>query len=368
MLKLDHLGRRATIALVGVLLAGVSACGDSGAVTGLSENFDPEKAAEAMQSLTSSADDDSDLLISLDLAGDALPGDDLTASVVQAASVEDPVARRLGELAGTLSRSGIPGPAFAILPETLLGSTFVWDPAEDRYVVDPERTDAPADGIRFVLYAIDPLTRQPVEPLVVVGYVDVIDVSTDTSEGLRIVAVDTSGDTDVTLIDYTVEGSLDESGEFPVATLTASGFISDGTEQLDFDLVAQVVFTGTNSADLSVDYSLSKSGEDRSARLLIEASVVDGVLTDGSIDLTLSDGVDTVTLAVAVDADGNLDGSVTFNGTEVIVIGGTTASPTFTRPDGSALSDSERQALSDLWEAIGDILDFGDGVFELFRK
>ena len=40
-----------------------------------------------------------------------------------------------------------------------------------------DRTGAPANGVRFLLYAVDPVTFQPVEPLVEAGYVDITDLS-----------------------------------------------------------------------------------------------------------------------------------------------------------------------------------------------
>ena len=47
-----------------------------------------------------------------------------------------------------------------ILPAAHLGSTFVYDGAA--YVVDPARTDAPPDGVRFVLYALETGTQEPI--------------------------------------------------------------------------------------------------------------------------------------------------------------------------------------------------------------
>ena len=58
------------------------------------------------------------------------------------------------------------------IPLPAHGVTYVYDPVE-RYVVYPTATDAPAPGVRFILYAWDGSVGHPVFPLQRIGYVDI---------------------------------------------------------------------------------------------------------------------------------------------------------------------------------------------------
>ena len=64
-------------------------------------------------------------------------------------------------------------------------TTFVWDLETDVYVAS-DLSGAPAQGVRFILYAINPVTGLPVQTLDELGYVDVIDVSTSTTLGTHV--------------------------------------------------------------------------------------------------------------------------------------------------------------------------------------
>lgn len=69
------------------------------------------------------------------------------------------------------ARAELSGSTAAVIPAPLLGKTMEYSVGQGRYVVG-ERTGAPANGVRFVLYAVDPLTEDIVTPLVETGYVD----------------------------------------------------------------------------------------------------------------------------------------------------------------------------------------------------
>ena len=89
--------------------------------------------------------------------------------------------------------------AAVILPSELLGTTFTWDTGTRDYIA-AARTDAPADGVRFVLYALEPDVDFPAEPLSEIGYLDLHDLSTASADVARLVLV-TDG---VTRFDYRV--------------------------------------------------------------------------------------------------------------------------------------------------------------------
>ncbi|MFL5493419.1 MAG: hypothetical protein ACJ8DC_03440, partial [Gemmatimonadales bacterium] len=85
----------------------------------------------------------------------------------------------------------------AALPSSVLGKTYVWDTTTGVYV-QSDLSGAPSNGVRFVLYAINPVTLRPVDPLSEVGYVDVIDESGSSTIAVRVLVVSNG----TTYLDY----------------------------------------------------------------------------------------------------------------------------------------------------------------------
>src|SRR6185437_6383624 len=85
--------------------------------------------------------------------------------------------RAARDLAAIVPQHGAVQAAVMAIPEQYLGTTFVWDAGTSGYVAF-NLTSAPSDGVRFLLYAVDPVLLQPVEPLVETGYVDITDHGT----------------------------------------------------------------------------------------------------------------------------------------------------------------------------------------------
>jgi hypothetical protein len=131
-------------------------------------------------------------------------------------------------LAATSAQDGAGVPA---LPPQARGTTFIWDAAQHRYVAASGRSGAPADGVRFILYAVNPLTNEPVVAAEI-GYADLTDIGTGraTGVGLRLQLV--SGAT--TYLDYSVTADGTET----TGSLAVSGFITDGTTRLNFQIAA----------------------------------------------------------------------------------------------------------------------------------
>ncbi len=132
--------------------------------------------------------------------------------------------------AGLTSRSSLPNAA--IIPPDQRGTTWVFDASQQRYVVDPARTGAPENGVRYILYAVNPLDHT-VLPDVEIGYADLTDEgdSTANAGSLRLRAVSH----DVVFVDYQVGlvGSAD------AAAVGVHGTFFDGTRHLTFELQAQ---------------------------------------------------------------------------------------------------------------------------------
>src|SRR6266487_3968049 len=138
-----------------------------------------------------------------------------------------------------------------------LGTTFVWDPATNSYVASSD-SGAPANGERFMLYALSQRTGLPSVPLTSIGYVDLTDSS--------------AGATGVTLVGTPAAEPPATYASYSVAADGASlaGFVSDGTTRLDMNVRAdsttppgtlrEQTAIAVAGQDLHVDESVTVSG------------------------------------------------------------------------------------------------------------
>lgn len=79
------------------------------------------------------------------------------------------------------------GGSASAIPAAVLGKTLVWDLATQSYELsDPAIAGAPANGVRFRLYAMDPELGVPADPLVYVGYVDLTREGTQSNPAARL--------------------------------------------------------------------------------------------------------------------------------------------------------------------------------------
>ena len=245
------------------------------------------------------------------------------------------------------------GPAsVTLIRPDLLGRTYERDPV-DGYWYNPDRTGAPANGVRFILYEVDPVTDQP--GTTEVGYVDIMDESTDLSFVARVVVV-TGG---VEHMNYTV------SATFGVQTFgfAVSGFINGGTDQVNVDL--SVSFTHAepiSTATVTHVISVPSRGFDVNATKVLE---INKETLQGSVDLdaTFTQGAHTVAVvgAITVDrgdvpsrggtieffVDGQLFATVTFQDGTVTVV----------NADGGELTAAEAQAVRNMHHRIESIFD-----------
>ena len=145
----------------------------------------------------------------------------------------------------------------AAIPAEYLGKTFVYSAGS--YVVSAE-TGAPATGVRFILYAIDPVTLLPTDALDRTGYVDLLDMSSGTTSAARVIVV--SGTT--TYLDYRVTAT----STLTSGRVTVLGFITDGNTEATFNLRSVL----TIDAGLTLTYSLDVPARDLSIDLSMGAS------------------------------------------------------------------------------------------------
>ncbi len=267
-------------------------------------------------------------------------------------------ARRYAAALARQYRTGAVQPSFssAAIPEEYLGATFVWDVETDTYVVS-ELSGAPSNGVRFLLYAVNPVTGVPVEPLVEIGYADITTSETASSATGHIIVV--SGG--VTYLDYAVVLSVSTSS----ANLSVSGYATNGNDRVNFDL--ETTFSGNEQSGLTlgIDYLLvvpTRGG----FRIEIEG-VATGILTETittTLDLEARGDHGTVRIQGS-DINGAGTYQVTVNGdlfATITVSGG--APPVIVSATGQPLTQTEQAAFLAIWAMFAEGFDFFGDVLE----
>jgi hypothetical protein len=229
---------------------------------------------------------------------------------------------------GTVSQIIAPGVA---------GKTFVY--SGGTYVMS-DLAGAPSNGVRFTLYAVDPITFQPVEPLVETGYVDLIDLSTVTTSAARVLVVSQG----TTYLDYRVSATSTISS----GRVSVTGFVTNGSVEATFNLRATLTTDGLTlvqsidipSRDLSLDLTLTMTGT------TTETSTVSMTLDmrgqNGWVRLTGNFTSTGGTLAVLVNGE-SFATITSSNGSEPIITGAS----------GQPLTPEEQQALQDIFNFTG---------------
>jgi hypothetical protein len=247
----------------------------------------------------------------------------------------------------------------SLIPDSLWGRVYVWDTSTGDYV-EGATTGGPATGVRFTLYAINPLTNVPAEPLNAIGYADLSDESSTSQYKLGVLVADPSN----TYADYLITATATASS----FTAFAVGYVTDGTHRLDFNNTASAT-----STKVAIDLALALNQPAVSARLqaVVEVGNPTSVLT---LSFNVTRGTEIVvlsgTLAATVDqssssATANL--TITVNTSRFATITGTIQSGsatgyTYNGPD-RALTASEREAVDQLLTAPSTIVAATDPVY-----
>jgi hypothetical protein len=235
------------------------------------------------------------------------------------------------------------------LPAEVAGKTFVYDPGTAAYVAS-DLALLDANTVRFILYAVDPVTFAPIEPLVETGHVDLIDLSAGSTQAARVLVV--SGST--TYVDYTVSASSTVSS----ARISVIGYVTDGTTQANINLRSTITFT----AGLTLTYSLDLPQRDVSIDLTVN---VDDVSTpDGTMVMNLLMGGPNGTVAMTgtfTTTTGTIHVRINGHAFATITTDGTTT--TITRNDGLPLADDELEALTTVFEMSGSAFIAFDQMF-----
>jgi hypothetical protein len=326
--------------LFGVVLFGlaIAGCGDSNAPDA---PFDPAGTSGDIDGMSAAFEADvmasyvgSSAQISAYVGGSAAAA---LASVPTASAVRDRAGamRYSASLAKKYVSAGGLRPSFSssAVPAQYLGVTFTYDVNTHSYV-ESELPGAPSNGARFLLYAVNPITREIVEPLNQIGYADII--STETSVQVRLV----SGG--VTYLDYTVA----VGGTPSSITISVSGYATNGVERADFDMDNHVSGSDTEFT-IGIDYLVSVPTRG-GFRIEMDGTMVVTQIAPGEFHIQLSldleaRGEHGTVRVTGSETDNTGNYQVFVNGdlfaTITVTAGGTTV---VTGASGAPLTDQER--------------------------
>jgi hypothetical protein len=344
----------AVVALIGLM----TGCGKNDS-TAPDAPFDPSGTTSDIASVESAYE--SDAMYGFQSAMPAISttlGESSAAVALRAAPSKSMATGKSGarEYAATLARlytqptAGMRpvGSRAAILDEHL-GKTFVRNAETLEYEVS-DRTGAPSNGVRFIVYTVNPISGQPVTPLQEVGYADVEVTQTASAASVRIELV--SGN--VTYLDYTVGATANQTS----ATVNVSGFVSNGEDRVNFYLDIHV-----NSDNvLTFDYSLSVPTRGNFRMDLEETWNSSTSAVNSNLELRGPHGTVTIVGNWADDAGTY---NVEVNGEPFATITVTQGSdPVITGADGQALTQEELQALQDIYQVFLGGFDFFEDLLD----
>lgn len=342
-------GLASTVA-ASLILALAAGCSKDNSTTGPGGTLDPVQTSAAMDSIVASFDGNEALQSLNAIGGFFGTAFGLAPVVVPAEPGASGLSRAFESLtlqALAISSTEPQASLQSVIPSSVLGTTFVYDTLSDKYVASG-RTGAPANGIRFILYAVNPVTRRPIIDTEI-GYVDLVDNSDNTANKLQVSVVSDG----MTFLDYQcscglVVGAVEVSG---------TGYVTDGTTKVDVDLGLQV----TQSGQIVFDFNVDVPSKDLS--LAFNATGTDYTDTNATFDgsFAVARGSNSISFTVNVQSQ-TLSGEVKINNSTVAVLSGTLDSPIVTDAEGNALGPNELTALKNLFEGAGKAIDDLNGL------
>lgn len=329
----------------------LSACSDSTAPS-FDGNFDAAATSASLQTVDQ-AFDTTPFQSLVALGGEFVVGGGVPAASVSLlrASADPLTMHEQAQLAAQQIAAAVAAPAAILIPEEYRGLTYVYVQGEG-YQVDPERTDGPATGVRFILYsvAVNPVTGEITDVLDEIGYADVIDESTDTQAAARLTVVSE----DVTYLDYVVSAE----GPPTAPSFSIDGFITDGDATAEFLLIISIQSTFA-STTIDIDYSIDVGDFSIDLDVLAEG---DGEGGSASVTLTFTHQDHSVVVAGTIENDaGSL--TVTANGTTFATITFGPTGFTVVDDDGQPLDQDEINALRELMDMVEEVFDVWDTLF-----
>lgn len=226
-----------------------------------------------------------------------------------------------------------PRAASVVIPDTLLGKTLVLGP-QGTFVVDPTRTGAPSDGIRFVVYALGSTTE--------LGYAQIVDSSSVTGAHLTIDLVSSGASGRV--FHATITGSLTGTDE------ALAGYATNGADSVNFRI--QLVTTTPTGAPRETVTALVTSSPGIGVTAA-DTLVVDGLTAQDVQVMNFEVGGTRLRFTTPAVQD-RINGGFTQSDTMSVALNGTPyativatgpGSPALRRVNGSTLPATEQDAI-----------------------
>lgn len=336
------------LAAFAFVLTFVAACSDS---TGPSTpNIDPAATQAALDAVIDQYFVDNPGISSLETfqahIGNALPGiAPLDLTFHSGSKSLFGLAGRMGvNMSAAYARVSSLPVLLANIPVELLGTTFIFDPDANQFIPsDPPRAGAPAEGVRFILY-------DGIATLNEVGHLDLVDKSTFGSTSatldvtLQVFITDVS--TTTPLLQYRVTGTATDTG----GTLFFTGFLSDGSGQVDFDFE----ISGSDAAGYSAGFELSAGG------IAVTLDIVETQTGVQTLGASIANGSDQIRFLITIATDGEIQGGsgIFFDDGSgevlVAIFSGNIeqGSPQLTNAQGDPLTQQELVALANIFGAM----------------
>ena len=262
--------------------------------------------------------------------------------------------------------------AAALFPPALVGKTFEWNFSWQQYDTTA-RAGAPSNGVRFILYAVDPLTNMPAGPApgTEVGYIDLKDEGTASQPKVHLIVAGVGGAP--VYVDYTVTVTSQSASQVKINT---AGYITNGADSPDsLRFSGAITVSGSTSSvsvteDVSFDVNshevhvrnwqrvtLTQSGQGFaiSLRLSFRFEHAGEVVTlDGNLDADQATG--DVSGTVTSKVDGGLYATCSITGTS------NTYTLTCQGADADGLNADDNAALDALGEAAGNVSTMFEGI------
>lgn len=334
-MRVTHIARRSVVAAV-LALALAGCAKDSGAPA----EFDPQGTTDDMSAAEAAFSTEQMSSFAM-LGGDisaALNGSTVVrSSALAVRGATGGAGRYARELAALVPQRGALQAMVATVPSNLAGKTFVWDVNSDAYVVS-DLSGAPSSGVRFKLYAVDPVLLQPVEPLVEVGYVDLTDHSTASNVDVGIKVVEGG----VVYLEYNVSAHATATG----GVILIDGFASNGGTIANFEL-NNTITDNNGQLVISLDYHIDVPSRHLSLDWTATSSNISSTETTITLDLVISGPNGNVRLIGSFGVSGGTL-TVKVNGDVFAMVNMTDGDPVITGADGQALTPEEEQTLQNI--------------------
>ena len=238
-----------------------------------------------------------------------------------------------------------------LISDASRGKTFVYDATTHSWVIDPSLTDAPANGVRFIMYEPNGAEPDPAKPI---GHVDLIDLG-DSSAGIALRLMVVEGDRTVLNYHTTLDGA-EGSGR-----VTVTGFVSNMRDRLDFEIdVRGQNVGGVERGDISFELAI----HDREFRVVgdIHGEKQNGS-EEGTVDLTVRHGASSFRVDVDNNA-GQLSGYIDLNDAPFATVSGPDHQPVFRTPSGEDISGAHALVLWRIFDVTEDVFDLFEDLIE----